>query len=195
MRLIRPEECRRMPWKNGGGETIEIVVAPEGAGLDDFDWRVSMARVAQGGPFSSFPGIDRTLAILDGAGVRLAIAGRQPVELTTSSPPYSFPGDLPAAADLADGPVRDLNVMTRRGVVEHALDRLTIAGPRDLRLTCDIALLLCRSGRLDVETADGTTPLDQDDALLLDPCPTEPLRLGPAASAIVFVVRLRTARG
>jgi len=195
MRLIRPEEYRRMPWKNGGGETIEIAVSPVGAGLDDFDWRVSMARVAQGGPFSNFPGIDRTLAILDGAGVQLAVAGRQPVELTASSPPYSFPGDLPAGADLADGPVRDLNVMTRRGVVEHALDRLTIAGPRALRLDCDTALLLCRTGRLDVETADGATPLEQDEALLLDPCPTEPLRLGPAASTVLFVVRLRSARG
>ena len=37
------------PWKNGGGETAEIVVWPPGAGFDGFDWRVSTARVAQDG--------------------------------------------------------------------------------------------------------------------------------------------------
>jgi environmental stress-induced protein Ves len=47
-----------MPWKNGGGETTEIAVFPDGAGLSDFDWRVSMARVDGDGPFSSFPGIE-----------------------------------------------------------------------------------------------------------------------------------------
>ena len=56
-----------MPWKNGGGTTIEIAVSPHGAGLDDFDWRVSMAHVASHGPFSLFPNIDRTLAVLSGA--------------------------------------------------------------------------------------------------------------------------------
>ena len=68
MRILRAESYRRMPWKNGGGETTEIAVSPEGAGLDDFDWRVSMARVESSGPFSLFAGIDRTLAILEGEG-------------------------------------------------------------------------------------------------------------------------------
>ena len=68
MQVLRAENYRRMPWKNGGGETTEIAVFPAGAGLDDFDWRVSMARVESSGPFSVFPGIDRTLAILEGEG-------------------------------------------------------------------------------------------------------------------------------
>jgi environmental stress-induced protein Ves len=194
VRLIRPAEHRRMPWKNGGGETIEIAVSPEGAGLDEFAWRVSMARVTRAGPFSSFPGVDRTLAVLDGAGLRLAVTGRGPLELTAASPPCSFPADLPATASLADGPVLDLNVMTRRGAVDHALDRLSVGAPRDLRLDCGTALLLCRSGQLDVELADRTVSLGPDDTLLLDPCPGEPLRLRPAASVVLFVVRLRPSR-
>jgi uncharacterized protein len=68
MRILRAENYRRMPWKNGGGLTAEIAVSPESAGLDDFDWRVSMARVEAGGPFSLFPGVDRTLSILEGEG-------------------------------------------------------------------------------------------------------------------------------
>src|SRR5580704_9253002 len=76
MRLLPAGQHRRMPWKNGGGETTEIAVAPEGAGLDALDWRVSMARVATDGPFSAFPSIDRTLSVLAGVGIALAIAGR-----------------------------------------------------------------------------------------------------------------------
>src|SRR5215208_142099 len=76
MRVIRTADCRRMPWKNGRGETTEIAVSPPGAGLDDFQWRVSVARVARNGPVSSFEGVGRTLAILDGAGLRLDGAGR-----------------------------------------------------------------------------------------------------------------------
>ncbi|MBV9975040.1 MAG: HutD family protein, partial [Hyphomicrobiales bacterium] len=61
MRVLRAGQHRRMPWKNGGGETTEIIASPEGAGLDEFDWRISMARVATDGPFSRFAGVDRTL--------------------------------------------------------------------------------------------------------------------------------------
>ena len=61
MRILRAPDYRVMPWKNGGGTTTEVAVSPEGAGLDHFDWRISMARVEQDGPFSTFPGIDRTL--------------------------------------------------------------------------------------------------------------------------------------
>jgi environmental stress-induced protein Ves len=58
MRILRAENYRRMQWKNGGGETAEIAVSPDSAGLDDFDWRISMATgQASGGPFSMpFPG-------------------------------------------------------------------------------------------------------------------------------------------
>ena len=62
--ILTASSYRRMPWKNGGGETVEIAVSPEGAALSEFDWRISMATVATDGPFSIFPGIDRTLSIL-----------------------------------------------------------------------------------------------------------------------------------
>jgi len=54
MKLIPADAMRRMPWKNGGGVTTEIAIAPEGATLDNFDWRVSTAQVDAAGPFSRF---------------------------------------------------------------------------------------------------------------------------------------------
>ena len=31
MRVIRAGDCKRMPWKNGGGSTTELAVFPDGA--------------------------------------------------------------------------------------------------------------------------------------------------------------------
>ncbi|MCI9866699.1 HutD family protein [Rhizobium skierniewicense] len=125
MKLYRAHDHKRMPWKNGGGETVEIAVFPPGAGVDDFDWRISMATVASDGPFSIFPGIDRTLSILDGAGLSLKMEGGQCVALNGASLPLSFAADIAVAATLPDGPVTDLNVMTRRGRYHHTVERVT----------------------------------------------------------------------
>jgi uncharacterized protein len=150
-RIIRAADCRRMPWKNGGGETTEIAISPAGAGLDDFDWRVSMAKVETSGPFSSFAGIDRTLAILEGQGMVLEIDGRQPSTLTAGADPLSFPADVPTFAELTGGPITDLNVMTRRGRLTHSVSRLDVAGPMALAATTGTVLLLCLSGNVRVQ--------------------------------------------
>src|SRR5882757_2914352 len=129
MRILRAADYRVMPWKNGGGTTTEITISPDGAGLDDFDWRISMARVEGGGPFSSFAGVDRTLAVLEGEGIVLDIAGWPPVEVTGASAPLAFSADVPTTATLISGPITDLNVMTRRGRVMHAVERLSVSTP------------------------------------------------------------------
>jgi uncharacterized protein len=66
MRVVRFAALPAVPWKNGGGTTVEIAVHPPSAGTDAFDWRVSAAEIREAGPFSRFDGIDRALAILDG---------------------------------------------------------------------------------------------------------------------------------
>ena len=59
-----------MPWKNGLGETLEVARSPDGHSLDAFDWRVSVAPVIAGGAFSVFPGIERTIAVIEGRAAR-----------------------------------------------------------------------------------------------------------------------------
>jgi hypothetical protein len=103
-----------VPWKNGGGLTREVAAAPEGAALGDFDWRVSTAEVRSAGPFSIFPGVQRTLCVLEGTLV-LEVEGTHAVRLAAHSAPYVFSGDLPAHARPEPDTVADLNVMTRRG--------------------------------------------------------------------------------
>ncbi len=112
-RVLSPADYRRMPWKNGGGHTSEIAVHPEGAGTAAFVWRVSVADVAQDGPFSRYPGVDRTLVLLAGNGVRLEGAG-DPLDLRTPYEPVRFTGEAELDCVLTDGPVRDFNLMVRR---------------------------------------------------------------------------------
>ncbi len=117
-----------MPWKNGGGVTTEIAVFPEAAGLDDFEWRLSMATVASDGPFSLFAGVDRTLAVLEGEGIVLSVEGQAEERITPASPPLAFAADRPTSARLIAGPITDLNAMTRRGRWTHRMERLVVRG-------------------------------------------------------------------
>ncbi|MGZ2486810.1 environmental stress-induced protein Ves [Rhizobium pisi] len=168
MRILRAGDHKRMPWKNGGGETVEIAVSPEDAGLAGFDWRVSMATVATDGPFSIFPGIDRTLAILAGDGMVLDIEGRAPVLLTMASDPLAFPADIPVGARLQNGAITDLNVMTRRAGLAHTLSRVDVDGNRIVALPSSTCLLLCHLGTLSFRWDDDTHALTAGDALLIE---------------------------
>jgi environmental stress-induced protein Ves len=144
MRVIEPDRYRVMPWKNGGGSTTEIAIFPEGSSLDDFDWRISMATVAEAGPFSAFPGIDRTLSIIQGAGMRLEIGGAA-IDLDHRSPPYGFPADVATRGTPLAGSITDLNVMTRRGRWRHTVAHLSGPGPLKAECHGETSLLLALS--------------------------------------------------
>lgn len=103
------------PWKNGGGVTCEIASWPPGSGLTDFDWRVSIAHIACCGPFSAFPGVDRVITLLEGAGVTLQSAdGAVHHRLDQALQPFAFAGETPIQADLLGPDCQDFNVMARR---------------------------------------------------------------------------------
>lgn len=119
-RVVRLADHRVVPWKNGRGFTTELAVEPPGAGLGDFDWRISVARIDEDGPFSSFPGVDRTLLLLDGAGVDLETPDRA-WSLDRRWAVARFPGEAPVRARLHAGPVTDLNVMVRRAAWSAAV--------------------------------------------------------------------------
>ncbi|AVJ17347.1 HutD family protein [Serratia sp. JUb9] len=112
------------PWRNGGGETREIVCQP--ADGVDFDWRASIATIAQDGPFSAFDGIDRSITLLEGDGVHLFGDGIDH-RLETAGEPFAFSGDAALQARLLGGISQDFNIMTRRGRWRATVRRLTAA--------------------------------------------------------------------
>jgi environmental stress-induced protein Ves len=130
-----------LPWKNGGGVTREIVSWPQDAGLDGFDWRASIATIAANGPFSLFPGVDRTIVLLDGKGVRLQAPGIDH-RLDTRHEPFEFSGDLAVHCSLLGGESFDFNLMSRRArgrALVRIFDEPTKLAPSDhgLLLTVD----------------------------------------------------------
>ncbi|CAM5190017.1 hypothetical protein ARD30_15535 [Bosea thiooxidans] len=162
MRIIRAADCKVMPWKNGGGTTTEIAVSPEGASLSDFDWRISMAHVGQDGPFSSFPGIDRTLSVLTGNGIRLAFGDGETVALDRATAPFFFAADRAVDGALVDGAIDDLNVMSRRGAWSHSVERLT-GGAHEIAAERGLLVLVARQG---VWQVNGTVLAAGDSAVL-----------------------------
>ncbi|MEW1644962.1 MULTISPECIES: HutD family protein [unclassified Streptomyces] len=114
IRVLPASARTAVPWKNGGGVTREIACWPEGAGMSDFVCRVSLAEVAADGPFSAFPDVDRTLTVVEGAGMDLTVDGERRL-VDTRFEPRDFRGDVPTDCVLLDGPVVNLNVMWRRG--------------------------------------------------------------------------------
>ena len=110
------------PWKNGGGVTREIACWPQGAGMDDFQWRLSIATIAASGPFSAFPGVDRIIALLDGPGVRLASRdGAIDHALNRPLEPFSFPGEAAIDSTVLGDASSDFNVMARRSLLRAQL--------------------------------------------------------------------------
>ena len=152
-----------MPWKNGGGVTHEIAADPPGASLDDFAWRISMAEVAADGPFSRFEGIDRTLCLLDGAGIVL-VSPDWAATIDLAATPFAFAGEAAVDGRLIDGPILDLNVMSRRDAARHHVTRMMVAGRITLSSTGQSSIV-CRDGEIRVP-ATGIT-LRARDCLLV----------------------------
>lgn len=133
IQIIRYEECESSLWKNGGGSTKQLLIWPKGAGLSNFDFRISIATISSDGPFSLFHGIDRQLCILEGEGVKLKIKGNdlgqsEEIVLRPNDPPFCFSGETKIESMLLDKKVLDFNVMTRRGNYTARIERIECNG-------------------------------------------------------------------
>ncbi len=107
--VIRLDEVKPTPWRNGGGITRELIAWPDAL---NWQWRASVAEVARAGPFSSFPGVQRWFAVLAGDGVGLTVDG-QLHELRTSNVPLCFEGAAKTHCELLGGAIQDFNLMVQ----------------------------------------------------------------------------------
>lgn len=160
------------PWKNGGGSTRQLAIHPPQASLDDFVWRISCARVSGAGPFSAFPGIQRSLALLEGelllqrqSGITTLCAGGEALD---------FHGEEPISATPLAGEVFDLNLMSRRDKWQQGLSSWLLHGEMPLAELAEVRLLLCSAGLLRVRLQNGRAfSLHTRQALLLNDEPGE----------------------
>ena len=182
MRILRAQDYREMPWKNGKGATREIATHPEGASLDGFLWRISMAQVNAPGPFSVFHDCDRILCVVRGGPLHLSIAGAEPVRLGMDSPPFHFAADVAAEVTALEEQVLDFNVMVRRN--DYGASVEYCRGPVALSESSHARVVFVREGA--ARTEEGEI-LQRGDTLLADGKRT---RITAGDSTVLYVVTM-----
>lgn len=175
-----------LPWRNGGGQTREVAAEPQGARAGDpFAWRLSVATVAADGPFSAFPGVDRSLWLLSGAGLRLDVGGHE-VTLDRVGMRFDFPGEAQVGARLLGGPTQDLNLMCARGRVRACAELVALHGGETWQRATALSgtdVVLCTAGSIEV----GDHLLHAGDAVRLDATHARRWVLGaPLAARFLF---------
>jgi environmental stress-induced protein Ves len=150
------------PWKNGGGLTRDLLLWPPGPAAA-WQLRISVAEVAQSGPFSAYPGVARWFCVLQGAGVVLRFSEGPHLQttLTPDSPPLHFDGALAPGCELVDGPTLDLNLMAQQHAGRAEMGRAVAGVPwvsrAPLRAVFTLhGATLLREGQPPVPLAAGT---------------------------------------
>lgn len=182
----------RMPWKNGGGSTLELLQdpAPDGG----FNWRLSIADVATPGPFSSFPGIDRQIMLVAGNGMVLSFAGEAPpVVISKPLRPHAFQGEWATDCRLIEGAIQDFNVMVRRDWGRAAVNGFDLVAGQKLTLAvAPLTLLHLFTG----EAEASGEKLAQGDTLRLESDTTETTTLAinsPKARIVIISLKAHEA--
>mgnify|MGYP000908241803 CR=1 FL=1 len=112
--LLKKQNYRSMPWRNGKGFTSEIAIFPtqSTAVENNFSWRLSSADVVENGLFSYFPNCHRYLAIIDGQGLNLRFENEK--KLITQNSFIHFSGEEKVHCELINGKVKDLNLIVKK---------------------------------------------------------------------------------
>ncbi len=119
--LVAAQSVAPQAWRNGGGQTRELLAWPP---QGPWQLRISRADIGADGPFSAFPGVTRWFSVLEGRGVALTLpGGRHLVDATGDA--LCFDGAWAPDCALLDGPTLDLNLMAIGGA---SVMRKVVAG-------------------------------------------------------------------
>lgn len=102
-----------MPWRNGGGVTLEI--AREPARGEEFAWRLSLARIGGSCEFSSYPGYRRAIVLVDGTALQLRFRGHGRCSLSPGNRGARFDGDWDTRCIVPPGGCTDLSLIVHKG--------------------------------------------------------------------------------
>jgi environmental stress-induced protein Ves len=129
LKIVQLADVSPAPWRNGGGSTRELLAWPS---AERWALRLSVAEIERDGAFSSFHGIERWFAVIEGAGVELRFGSADRIRsVRRGDEVLQFDGGIAPACRLLDGPTQDLNLMLARG--RGGLQRLSPGEPLLLR--------------------------------------------------------------
>ena len=168
-----------MPWANGRGTSYEIVSDRNEAG--EWTWRLAMAPVNEDGPFSRIECVNRSLAVVEGAGMLLSVDRKKlqclPMQVVR------FRGDAVTEAALTDGPIMDINLMVRRKEAEGEMAMVSDAG-----LLNGVNIVVAVGGSAQVKSGDSIIELERHDSVL--ECDADTMSLVSGTVCVVSVKRL-----
>ena len=164
---------QRSRWKNDMGWTTELAQLPRPDAEGDFDWRVSIAEVDSDCAFSSFPGIDRSLMLLDGDGIEMSGEDFPTQTLRARGQVARFRGEQSLHCRVIGAPSRDFNAMTRRDAYRHELWLRPLVGTMMLFAEArTFWFLYVLGGRVQIAQGEDLERLNTADSALI--------RFGPA---------------
>lgn len=174
-KLLRHRRYRAMPWRNGGGVTLEI--AREPAAGEEFAWRLSLAQIEGSCDFSPYPGYRRAIVLVDGNALHLRFRGHGGCSLSPGKRGTRFDGDWKTRCVLPQGRCTDLSLIVRKGWARptslvRAPTVLRVRSTRRLVLPKDLyAVLFVIDGSVAITWSVGARArtLKPQDAFLLTP--------------------------
>jgi uncharacterized protein len=174
--ILTPDSFRKIPWRNGKGETKEIYIHPAGSSIQnlDFEFRISSAPVIEDGPFSVFPSFERRICLLEGRQMALTHVSRSTTSEASleSGQVHTFAGDAETYAKLNDGPILDFNLIFRPERYEAHVWVLSNESRTGQTLVAegvfDRFLAFCHSGNLEVSVSGSVWEVESNHLWLLE---------------------------
>jgi environmental stress-induced protein Ves len=176
--VIPSNDYVRMRWNNRAGWTRQILQAgrPGTDVVQDgpaWDWRLSIAEIELPAVFSSFPGVEREMVLLQGNGLVLRFEEGPQRALQVPHGRCRFRGESGVEGVPVNGVVHVFNLMWRRDAVAAELWHRPLVGPMvvfvdpgscwavhlvagDARISGDAALPPMAGGDTAVLPADGS---------------------------------------
>lgn len=146
MKIFKSENYIVMPWKNKLGVTSEIAIYPTQAKFQDenFDWRISSAKIQNKNQFSVFTGYDRLLIVIKGNGLILNSCELKPLE------PIHFKGEENILCDLVNNEALDLGVIYKRNQFSAKMNVLKFQSglKSTIKNETGTSFVFCVSGKL-----------------------------------------------
>nr|WP_314093203.1 HutD family protein [uncultured Shinella sp.] len=183
--LIRHAETTPTPWKNGMGVGRNIAMWSRQA-ADDFDVLIATAEMSGTVPFSSYPGMDRSLLVTAGS-LLLKSKNRETV-LSSDSEPLVFAGEEEITGTaIGDEKMYDFNVLSRRGLAHHTLARWEVSAlGRDVTASGSL-LIHIQEGQAKVASQEFEMLLHTGDTVIISQLDGQTCRITSTDNAICIV--------
>lgn len=149
---LKVEDYKNLPWKNHRGTTSEIAIFPENADFhsETFKWRISSAQLASSSSFSQFPGYDRTITLLEGDQMELNHDCMDKPQTVKMLEAHEFKGEWMTTCEVGEKPVRDFNLMVRRGKITSKLEIISPSQTPKVLTHAKWIFIFCATGSVEV---------------------------------------------